>query len=381
MINMNKIYYTILFLFYAGFVAAQKTKYVTISGRVSGDLKGSDQIYRYVGGLPPDSVQIKGGKFNIKIPFSEPFTIALVSQYDKVIKGAYRPYYILIDGTGNINLDMEIAKGFSSARMSGSSSAIAYHRYIKERDSVYLKIAAVVKGIYGKSYVSQSDPLAPSMNALRDSLAKIYMGGYISSFVERYKNKYVSLYVLNTDGKGAMDIDMLSMCYNSLPAAIMESAEGQKLGKYISGVKSTMTGASAPDFKLKDPIGRFVSLSDLKGKYVWVDFWASWCGPCKQAFPHMRDLYATYKDKGLEIIGISVDSKIEPWLKILPSLKNPWYQVWDDKDVMLAYAVTALPTSFLIDTEGKIILKEVGYEPNGNSALDKKLAELLGNAK
>jgi len=92
----------------------------------------------------------------------------------------------------------------------------------------------------------------------------------------------------------------------------------------------------------------------------------------------MRNLYSMYKDKGLEIVGISVDSKVEPWLKILPSLLNPWYQLWDDQDVMLSYAVTALPTSFLLDTEGKIILKEVGYEPNGHSAMDKKLAELFG---
>lgn len=380
MIIMNKIFYTSLFFFCVGFASAQKTKYVTVSGRVTGDLKGSDLVYRYIGGLPPDSVQITNGRFKMEVAFSEPFILSLVSQYDKVIKRGYRAYNVLIDGTGDIHLDMDIEKGFTSALIKGSSSTVAYHKYLKGRDSVYIKIAGGLKTLYGKSYVPSSDPLAATMSRSRDSLSKIYMGGYISTFVEDHHSEYVALYVLNTDGKGAMDIDMLDHNYTALPTFTKQSPEGRKLGKYISGVQRTITGATALNFTLKDHNGKLISLSDLRGKYVWIDFWASWCGPCKQAFPHMRNLYSMYKDKGLEIVGISVDSKVEPWLKILPSLTNPWYQLWDDQDVMLSYAVTALPTSFLLDTEGKIILKEVGYEPNGHSAMDKKLAELFGTA-
>jgi peroxiredoxin len=91
----------------------------------------------------------------------------------------------------------------------------------------------------------------------------------------------------------------------------------------------------------------------------------------------MKDLYAKYKDKGLVILGISADSKIDPWLKILPTLNNPWPQVWDNKDIMSEFAVTAFPTSFLIDPNGKILLKEIGYNPDGKSPMDQKLEEIF----
>ncbi len=95
----------------------------------------------------------------------------------------------------------------------------------------------------------------------------------------------------------------------------------------------------------------------------------------------MKELYQRYKDKGLEILGISADAKIEPWLKILPSLQNPWVQVWDNKNIMYEFAITAFPTSFLVGPDGRILIKEVGYEPNGSSPIDKKLIELFDSVK
>ena len=351
-------------------------KQVTITGLVSGDTKGKDYIYYYGKGIS-DSVRLENGKFIIRIPFSETVVISMVSQYDRLIKQSYRPYYLLIDGKNDIQIDMDIVKGLSEALISGSVSANAYHYFQRDRLKVYINISQILSKIYGKSYVPQTDSLFTKMNISRDSLTKIYMGEYISQFVEKYKGEYVSVFVLISDGKPNMKIDVLEKSLESLSPRMRSNPESKKIEAYIRGVKYVNVGAIVKNFVLKSPEGLPISFSQFKGKYVWIDFWASWCIPCKQAFPHMRELYAKYKSNGFEILGISTDSKMEPWLKILPLLQNPWPQVWDNKNIMSEFAVTALPTSFLIDPNGKIVLKEIGYDPKSTSEMDKKLFELF----
>jgi peroxiredoxin len=117
-------------------------------------------------------------------------------------------------------------------------------------------------------------------------------------------------------------------------------------------------GQTATDLSLPDLNGKMITLSELKGKVVLIDFWASWCGPCRHNNPRLAKLYKKYHSKGLEIYGISLDEEIDSWKKAVRHDKLNWIQVIDDKGweapSASAYGVDMIPSSFLIDREGVI---------------------------
>ncbi|MEE4116530.1 MAG: TlpA disulfide reductase family protein [Marinilabiliaceae bacterium] len=147
---------------------------------------------------------------------------------------------------------------------------------------------------------------------------------------------------------------------------IASSLYGQEIGNPNSGV--------LPDFVLTDSNGREFSSHQLKGKFVLIDFWASWCGPCHEKFPELKILYNELKDKGFEIVSVSTDRKKEAWLADLGKLNLPWIQVIDeqgDKSVATNnFAVVAIPTLFLIGPDGAIILK---------NPTDQQIREIVNN--
>ncbi len=137
-------------------------------------------------------------------------------------------------------------------------------------------------------------------------------------------------------------------------------------------------GGEAPNFTQNDPEGHPVSLTDFRGKVVLVDFWASWCGPCRKENPNVVKLYAKYKDQGFEVLGVSLDSKQDRWLDAIEKDGLTWTHVSDLKgwqnEVAGLYSVTSIPHTVLLDKEGKIL----GRNLRG-AALEEKLAEVFGN--
>ncbi|MGB9627175.1 MAG: peroxiredoxin family protein [Thermodesulfobacteriota bacterium] len=120
----------------------------------------------------------------------------------------------------------------------------------------------------------------------------------------------------------------------------------------------------APDFTLSTLDGGEITLSKLKGKPILLDFWATWCAPCRDSIPHLISLYNTYQDKGAEVIGISMDKgEIEKVKNFVRSLNIPYPIVIASAEVIQKYRVTNLPTTFFIDKEGKIHEKIVGFNP------------------
>jgi peroxiredoxin len=117
-------------------------------------------------------------------------------------------------------------------------------------------------------------------------------------------------------------------------------------------------GAAAPEISLPDVNGNTISLSSLKGKVVLVDFWASWCGPCRHANPSVVRLYKKYKDQGFEVFGVSIDSKKAAWIKAIKQDKIKYTQVNDNggwnSSVAATYGVDQIPTSFLLDKNGNV---------------------------
>ena len=142
-------------------------------------------------------------------------------------------------------------------------------------------------------------------------------------------------------------------------------------------IKGVSIGGEAPNFSQKTPDGTDFGISDLRGKVVLIDFWASWCGPCRKENPNVVNVYNKYKDKGFEIIGVSLDNNKDRWLKAIKDDGLTWHHVSDlrgwSNAVAKMYGVKSIPKTFLIDQEGKVLAKNLR-----GPALQQKLEELLG---
>lgn len=146
------------------------------------------------------------------------------------------------------------------------------------------------------------------------------------------------------------------------------------------GKKQAMKGDEAPDFTLSDLNGSDVRLSDLRGKVVLIEFWATWCPPCRESIPAMNEIYKRYNEKGLVILGISVDKgqNVAEDIRAFVKEYSILYPVLiDSKNINNLYGVYSIPTTFLIDKDGKVILKNIGFSPELEDKLSKEIERLL----
>jgi len=222
--------------------------------------------------------------------------------------------------------------------------------------------------------------LIAEMNAANDQLVVMR-----KKFIADHPNSFVSVMLL-TRLQGDYEPGAYEQAFNKLSGAYKDTYLGKYLASRISGAKATSEGATAITFTKKDNHGEPFTLSSLKGKYVLLDFWGSWCGPCRASHPHLKEIYAKYKDKGLEIVGIA-DEKANDlneakaaWLKAIQDDGINWIQVlnnYDKKttDLAMAYGITGFPTKILLDKNGKVLFKLVG---NGGDELDQKLKAIIG---
>lgn len=162
----------------------------------------------------------------------------------------------------------------------------------------------------------------------------------------------------------------------ALEADAPESQYTQWIKQSIAGVENTKVGAVAPDFAMPDADGKSVSLSDFRGRYVLVDFWAGWCGPCRRENPNLVRAYDTYGGEEFEILGVSLDNQKPYWQAAVEADGLTWPQISDLKKwnspVVGMYAIKGIPANFLLDPEGVIIAKNLR-----GPALEAKLAELF----
>jgi thiol-disulfide isomerase/thioredoxin len=179
--------------------------------------------------------------------------------------------------------------------------------------------------------------------------------------------------------------------YNSFTKEVKQGMYGRIISEQLAEEKVTGVGASAIEFAKKDPQGNTIRLADYKGKYVLLDFWGSWCGPCRAGNPHLKELYEYYKGKGLDIIGVAnergetlADNK-STWMKAVKEDGLPWKQVLNNEgiekyDVTKLYNVNAFPTKILLDKDGEIIGRFTGTTTGGEKdGLTEKLKEIFGN--
>jgi peroxiredoxin len=212
--------------------------------------------------------------------------------------------------------------------------------------------------------------------------AKVYR-----DFVEQHAASSVALYALQQyAGNGKMvDAAVFGRLFNGLPEAVKKSEEAiafkQAIDVVINFKTNAVIGKKALDFALPDTSGKNVSLKSFRGKYVLLDFWASWCSPCREDNPHLVTAYEQYHEKGFEILSISLDvaSAESRWKKAIKDDHiGMWTHLADLKNkvsvVSQLYGITAIPQNFLISPDGEIIAMSLR-----GGQLEKKLAELFNN--
>lgn len=210
-------------------------------------------------------------------------------------------------------------------------------------------------------------------------------------FIKKYPNSYVTAYLLQFSRN--YSLDSIRKWYAAFPAPVKNSMYGKQIATRLEESKKGAPGTMAAGFTATDINKQPISLSDFKGKYVLLDFWASWCLPCRKLNPHLKELYAKYKDKGFEVIGVSDDDRNpQAWLDAVKKDGLPWKQVLRGmkmemvkdrpvfdrtNDISYLYNIHSLPTQVLIDRNGKVVARYGGEGGEPHEALDKKLEELL----
>ena len=229
------------------------------------------------------------------------------------------------------------------------------------------KRLSVKDSLMVRSWVKTLDSLAAERKPL------------LERFIISNPNSYISLKSLISIAGAFPDLSVVEPMFHKLSVAVQNTLDGKMFNQFLLDRKNMVAGTMAPDFTQNDPNGTPVRLSSFRGKYVLLDFWASWCGPCRQDNPALVKVFHDFKNKNFTILGISLDEANgkKDWLKAIKDDGLSWTQVSDlkhwDNSVAKLYGVHAIPQKFLIDPKGIIIAKGLDL-----AALRKKLEEIVG---
>jgi len=358
----------IVVLAFAGLMSCAKPEGFVIKGQIKGKESGDIKLMKYTDGkwVAEDSAKIEKGKFELKGKTVLP-ELRLVSMGPQTVVAQF----FAENGTLTLTAD---ADSLAKTEVKGSKSNDEFTILTKE----LMNISRETQGLQQKySEAMQSGNEDGMKKAQIDYEAmmenqKVYAKNFIREHPKSTVSPLVALMQFAQE-MNAHDVDTLVAF---LDPSVHASIYVTELKKLADKVRITDIGTVAPDFTLNTPEGTPLALSSLRGKIVLVDFWASWCKPCRQENPNVVKLYTQYKDKGFDILGVSLDRDKAAWIKAIADDQLAWHHISDLKfwqsEAALKYGVQSIPFTLLLDKEGKIIAKNLRGEELAN-----KLAELL----
>lgn len=338
---------------------------------ITGKLTGADgkKVYLFLpeaGASAFDSTVVKNGTFTMTVKKYELGMAGINLEGGSSVK-----YFIIEPGKISVTGDLSDR---TKATVSGTKSNDLFNTY-----NVYMDSVRTVMNTFGQEAMSilEADP------SKQDSLLAIYqqmadrVDAHMANLIKENSDNVFGACAADSHFGHITDYDKLDSLIGTLKGDATNNSFYNDLVKNRDAIKNSRIGAVAPDFTLPTPDGGAISLSSLRGQYVMIDFWASWCGPCRGENPHVVEMYNKYKDKGFTILGVSFDTNKDRWLEAIEADGLTWLHCSDLKGWECAagqlYTVQGIPHTVLVDPQGIIIAKNLRGE-----SLTAKLAELFG---
>jgi peroxiredoxin len=376
-----KIFFTMAGCLFILSGKAQTEKSFQVSGTATtGNLNIAKVYIQYqnAGNNVVDSSDYINGSYSFKGKLSEAIPARVRVKYQQTPEGKLvaakqsRDMFMVFLQPGDIKI--QSTDSFSNVKVSGSK---AHDDYTKLTASIK-PLTAKMDDLYNEYMAAAKDQkLQESIVAKADGLEQEISQSY-GNFIAKNPSTPIAIFCLESYAGMDLDPAKVEPLFIQLPDATRNSPSGKNFDKRIQSAKLTSIGSMAPDFVQDDTLSRPVALSSLRGKYVLIDFWASWCGPCRQENPNVVKAFNQFKDKGFTILGVSLDQPgaKSKWMDAIHKDGLTWTQVsdlkfWDNAAAKL-YGVRGIPQNYLLDPSGKIVAKNLRGEE-----LIKKLTEIL----
>ncbi len=274
-----------------------------------------------------------------------------------------KTFLVIAKNGDELDLSINLADPTNAYKIKGSE------------DSEKIATFNEISNKYGKVYLdiqNEYSRLLEQHPKAKDSITNILMPKFQQNmtafseealqFAEKNKDNLAGFYAVGTIDQVKFEPELIKYAEN-IKSKFPKNKAVQAFVSRMEAVKTVSIGQLAPDFELPTPQGKMVKLSDFKGKYVLLDFWASWCGPCRQESPNLVKQYNSFKNKNFTILSVSLDDKKEAWLKAIKDDKLDWTHIsdlqrWNSKASNL-YKVESIPASFILDPAGKIVAKNL----------------------
>ncbi len=328
-----------------------------------------------------DSINVKdaSGKFTLKGMVAEQGLYRIRFENGKFI--------LLALDAGDMKIDGDVDK-LEDVKISGSEPTAELQQFMSDISKQSIALTEEMRSLDSLHAILPDSAFQPKVAAFQKKEKEFENGFFLMA--DKTKNPATAVFAISQVRSGEEIVAHKQVITNlatrfpkntlvkSMTDKILELEKNQGGGDAAGGEEpsAVKVGQVAPDFTLPDPSGKMISLSSFRGKYVLVDFWASWCGPCRQENPNVVKAYQQYKGKNFTILGVSLDKTKDKWQEAIKADGLAWNHVSDlkfwDSAVVPLYGLNAIPTNFLLDPQGKVIASNLR-----GPALEAKLQEVL----